>query len=541
MRRFGLLLGLGVGFVVVSAPYLLAQSDNSSSQDAGPFDIRVETREVVVPVYVAHRGVSISPMRNLKGKVVGQTASIDAEISGPAAKDFHVFEDGVEQPIENLRFEVMRTAWVPDNLGQHVEYSGTPKGIWAAPEGWVLGVSPGALGKIVWGCGFHYYRVAYVPPSSVEGSCHQIKVKVDRPNTTVLSRTEYCNTEHSPSDPLKGTKIAEQMAEEVVSAQEAKLPLWVQAVTTLNHGDTGMVNIAAEFPWRALSTRMNGCYLEANVDLLGLVYNKDGTLAERFSDAAAWQNPLQSHVPDVTLPWGVSTCAGNAGQENISLAEQEPYSHLFSRYETQIELRPGTYNLRIVVTDGKKFGRTDVPLTVASYDRNSLAVSGIVLCKRFTNIAAAWLQHSHDYLRFVDRPQDDIYPRGETSMAPEYVPLVSNGIGVTPAGDTRFHKDGPVHKGDDLISYFELYEPLLATGPAKVQFQVRVIDSTSGQVELDSGLRSADSYAPSGSLIPIGWELPLKKLAKGSYRVEVQASDSMGKQTAWRAASFTVE
>jgi hypothetical protein len=111
-----------------------------------------------------------------------------------------------------------------------------------------------------------------------------------------------------------------------------------------------------------------------------------------------------------------------------------------------------------------------------------------------------------------------------------------------PAGDTRFHKEGLVHKADRLMTYFEVYEPLPAAGEAKVQFQIRMIDAKTGQVQLNSGSRSADPYArPGNPIIPIGWEIPIDKLANGAYRVEVQASDSTGKQTGWRTASFTVE
>jgi hypothetical protein len=35
--------------------------------------------------------------------------------------------------------------------------------------------------------------------------------------------------------------------------------------------------------------------------------------------------------------------------------------------------------------------------------------------------------------------------------------------------------------------------------------------------------------------------MDISKLPKGSYRLDVQATDSAGKSTPWRTASFTVE
>jgi hypothetical protein len=42
-------------------------------------------------------------------------------------------------------------------------------------------------------------------------------------------------------------------------------------------------------------------------------------------------------------------------------------------------------------------------------------------------------------------------------------------------------------------------------------------------------------------VIPVGRGIDISKLPNGSYRLDVQASDSTGKNTAWRTASFTVE
>jgi hypothetical protein len=42
-------------------------------------------------------------------------------------------------------------------------------------------------------------------------------------------------------------------------------------------------------------------------------------------------------------------------------------------------------------------------------------------------------------------------------------------------------------------------------------------------------------------VIPIGRGIDISKLPNGSYRLDVQATDSTGKSTAWRTANFTVE
>ena len=50
-----------------------------------------------------------------------------------------------------------------------------------------------------------YYLLGYRPPDSPEGSCHTLKVKVDRGGTIVRSRSGYCNVR--PVDLLAGKPI----------------------------------------------------------------------------------------------------------------------------------------------------------------------------------------------------------------------------------------------------------------------------------------------------------------------------------------------
>jgi hypothetical protein len=106
-----------------------------------------------------------------------------------------------------------------------------------------------------------------------------------------------------------------------------------------------------------------------------------------------------------------------------------------------------------------------------------------------------------------------------------------------PTGNTRFKN------GETLYTYFEVYEPLLwGQSPATVQIQIRIVDLKTGEVRSDSQPISAMPYLKEGSpVMPIGRGIDIRELPIGSYRLDVQASDSTGKSTAWRTANFTVE
>ena len=151
-----------------------------------------------------------------------------------------------------------------------------------------------------------------------------------------------------------------------------------------------------------------------------------------------------------------------------------------------------------------------------SQQQNTLGISGIVLCKRFQQV-----------------------PEGAqaAARAPKYVPLTGNDVEFIPAGDTRFARS------ERLFSYFEIYEPAGAGKvAAQTHFQVRVMDEKTGEVKMDTGLQDAASASPTGNnIVPVAGEIAIGKLTPGNYRLEVQASDSAGKNTGWREVSFVIQ
>jgi hypothetical protein len=353
---------------------------------------------------------------------------------------------------------------------------------------------------------WHMYLVSYVPPLSPEGSCHQIKIKVDRDNASALARDEYCNTKHPAADPLNGMQLGKQMEDYANSAQNGKLALAVQVGSFFSSSGQNRVDIAVEFPWNALKRQWHGFNLDAMVAVSGLIYDKNKVLAARFSDRACF-------CSDFWIPSVFSKLPLSDPSSTQSALE---YVLIPSRYETQVDLPPGDYDLKLVVTDGEKSGRVEVPLNVDGYHQDSLAVSGIILSKRFHTV--------------LDGPPKEL-------RAPQYVPLVSDGLEFTPAGDTHFKKK------ERLLCYFEIYEPLLGgTEAVNVQLRMKVTDAKTGELKSDTGLRPVESgMRPGNPVIPVAREIAIKELHSGTYRLEVQASDSAGRSTAWRAATFTVE
>jgi hypothetical protein len=348
------------------------------------------------------------------------------------------------------------------------------------------------------------YVISYVPPPSLEGSCHQIKVKTSSHNLFVWSRSEYCNIPHSASDPLKGTEFGKQMEDALASAETSKIDLTVQAVPFYTSAGAARVYVKFEFPWKSLEYEVKDGTLHASIGALLMVYDKDGTLAARFSDFACCDNDTGSKP--TAKP---QASRGHSVQDT---------SQIPNRYETQFDLLPGEYQIRAILSDGVKFGRQQVPLTVQSFEWNQLALSEVALSRRIRKAPAE-------------------SPAGSARMSEGYLPLVSKGIEITPAADTCFKKE------ELLYTYFEVYKPELAAKSAiAIEAHLRVVDANTGSVRMNLQAVNVAPYVKAGSsVIPIARGISLKNLSKGAYRLEVRASDSTGKSTPWRTANFTIE
>ena len=471
-RAGSTLLVSGILCAVVGAG-LLAQTES-------PLAIRVETDEAVIPVIVLDRTHRETTPTSL--------LELDEEITDLRVSDFHVFEDGVEQPVEHAAMELPPIQEIQNNVSQHIEESFTPRGIWSSPDLRLLSNTKVSL--------LSMYLVSYKPRATSFGSCHGIKVRVRRRHATVYARDEYCNTRHPISDPLDGTRLGRQMQEYVESGEGGAIPVYVQAGSFPANGSTGRVDVAVEFEASAIKRKWKRVNLYATVAVLGMVRDKNGRVVARFSDLSS------------TAPWNFYR--GPLPPERNFLKSWE-LAGIPGRYETQMQLAAGEYDLDVVVTDGEKLGKAKIPVRVERVPQSTL--SDIVLCKRFHPVLLG--------LQAAARP-------------PQYVPLASSGMEFTPTGDTRFDRN------QRLIAYFEVYDGLLNVRRAG-NFRIRVANAKSGDIKLDAGQRTVESDAQHKRSIPIAAEMAIDRLSPGAYVIEVEVMDLQGLGLERRSKEFVVE
>lgn len=505
--------------------------DGSGGKPAVASSIKAESNLVLVPVFVyTHNGLERRRNANEDRCVQDDDSrffALSAEqpylprecwednVKGLTLNDFQVFQDGEPQKIENVAKERWLLA-VRDNRTWHGETSIAPSGIWSSADlDHFISPDPGGTSS--------FYLLGYTPRLSEKG-CHRIRVEVHSQKVHVFARDEYCGGQ-TPSDLLNGTKFGKTLEHELAQRGEGQIPLFVQAGAFGSVASRRLTDVVIEFPWNQLnhSWDSHDGKLNANIGVLGAVYAKDGKLITRFSDLL-WP----SYWPIIIRGWqpaGLTKIGGDNdpyatysdATAQTLLSRWDP-AWLPSRYETQFELPPGEYEIRVILSDGTKVGGATVPVVVENYDGKDLALSSVMLCKRFRDAHVAATEGA------------------AADFAPQYVPMVSKGIQVSPTGDTRF---GP---GELLIPYFEVHEPQASADPIpRVQLHLKIVDAKTGQAVKDFPAVDATPYAQPGSTtIPIAREVPIVALPKGSYRLEVQASDSAGRSTPWRAANFTI-
>jgi len=71
---------------------------------------------------------------------------------------------------------------------------------------------------------------------------------------------------------------------------------------------------------------------------------------------------------------------------------------------------------------------------------------------------------------------------------------------------------------------------------------MRIRDVATNRVVKDLKPADASFYGePGKQVIPVGAQIDISTLPRGSYQVEAQATDSSGQSTPWHSVAFSIE
>jgi len=348
-----------------------------------------------------------------------------------------------------------------------------------------------------------YYLLGYSPADSPAGSCHTLKVKVERGGTNVRARSGFCNVQ--PTDPLAGKPIEKELetrASAPIAAGTAA-PGGAASSAAVNAGsleapffytspNEARVHLAMDVPSSSVEfDKVKGKY-HADLNVLGIAYRADGTVASRFSDELTF---------------------------DMEKDEWEKFTKSPMHYENQFSVAPGQYRLSVVLSGGsQKFASYQTPLEIDSYDGKKFSLSGVALSNQF-------------------QPVSDLGGALDADLLADRAPMVVRDLQLTPSGSNHFKKS------DKAALYAQVYVPRLAEpNPPTVKCTYVVMDPKSGKALVGATGMDLASYIQKGSpVIPVAFKLPLDKLDPGEYLLEVQASEGPGDLTQVRTVKFVVQ
>lgn len=308
-----------------------------------------------------------------------------------------------------------------------------------------------------------YYVLSYTPPESKDGSCHTLRVKVDRPRTSVRARSNYCTVK--PLDLLAGTTTGKELEARAAGPQTGNIGAAMQLPYFYNASGVARVNLAMEINTSGLKFENQKGKLHAEISLLGIASSPDGGVGARFSD-------------ELKLDF-----------ENQAQFEQAKGKTV--HYEKEFKIAPGQYTFTMAFSSGASgFGKVEMPLTVEARKPGAVALSGIVLSREV-------------------HPASDLDLGLETAFGGDRTPLVVEGVQLVPSGSTQFSKTEPA------FFYFEVYPG----SSAPVVAHLRFLDRKTGAAKWDSGLVKLSEHQ--------GGRLPLDMLDPGSYQLEVSMGDAV--------------
>src|SRR5882724_769267 len=334
-----------------------------------------------------------------------------------------------------------------------------------------------------------FYILGYVPNDTPEGSCHTLKVKLNRGGMNVRSRSGYCNTRSA--NVLEGKPLEKQLESRATGSQAGSIHGVLQVPYFYTAPDTARVNLAMEMPADTFQFNKDKGKYHANLNVLGIAYRADGTVGARFSDTV-----------------------------NLDLEKDEwkEFTKVPYHYENQFDASPGTYKLTVVLSaGGDAFGKFESPLAIDPYDGKHFSLSGVAL----TNSA---------------QRLNDIPSGLDSVLLEDRTPLVVKGTQIVPSGSNRFKHT------DNVVLYTEIYEPLLTSAtPPVVAMGYRIFERSANKQVFFTDVMRADDYIQKGnSVIPIGLKVKVDDLKPGSYRLVMQAVDSAKNHAPDRSVDFDI-
>jgi VWFA-related protein len=332
------------------------------------------------------------------------------------------------------------------------------------------------------------YTLVFKPRISAEGSCHELKVAVNRTDVKIFGRNLYCNIPEvtATATPPKKNEVETLAA----SGAEGNTDASVSIPFFYEPDGMARVDVALDIPSPRLEAIDRNGEVHAELDLLGMAYVPGGAVAAQFTHKCSFDFDTR-HQFDEFL--------------------KRPL-----HCEHQFKVAPGNYQFKLVFRSSKdRFGTAELPLAIDSPRPAQLSLSAIAL----------------------SRDVHPISPEGAQDEAEsDEAPLIFRGNRISISGSDLLLKTGAAE------AYFEVYRPPVTGAAAgRLTLHLRLLDEGTNRERWNSGEIDLSTLGkPGDRVIPIALRLPVASLPAGKYRAELTVNDATG-GGATRSISFRTE
>ncbi len=249
--------------------------------------------------------------------------------------------------------------------------------------------------------------------------------------------------------------------------------------------DTILVPITVQIPNHQLSFQEKNGVQSAALNLFARVSTVGGRIVQTFEDVIA------RDFPDTLLEQSLKG---------------------YSIYQKAVPLRPGLYRLDIVIKDvnSGNVGVINTRLAVPRYEEDKLASSNIVLADDIQRVSSKEIGLGQFVLGDVK-----VRPKMDRSFAPD------GHVGIY-MQVYNLKVDEKTHKPDAAIAY-------------------RVVKDGQKDAPVFQYDETTDKLGDHGEQITLEKTLTLAGFAPGKYKLEIQITDNLAKQTISPTAEFTVK
>jgi VWFA-related protein len=314
----------------------------------------------------------------------------------------------------------------------------------------------------------NYYILGFQSNNSKhDGAFRKLEIKTELKRTTLRYRPGY--QDRSPVDVLASSKQEKILLNELASPNSTtRLPIIFRAFYFYDSPAAARVLISARIRTGGIALKRKGGQLGTDLNIMGVAYAEDGSIAARFSEA---------------LP--VSIGGGKEAEfRNGSLA-----------YRNYFKLRPGKYRLKFAVSDeSENLGSIEQLLQVPALPTAGLGFSSLVLAEKTSQLP-------------------DLIQNLQTQMLDESDPLVYSGLEIEPRVENRLNPNST------SAVFFRIYNLPGNLSQLDLVAKPKLLNGNGSVLDLDS-IPLKRYMSPAGnSTFGVAFTLPFKKVTAGKYRL----------------------